>query len=67
MLTQHQEFETIRGTVVFGWGDSSIVARLFRLPIESIASPVHWDCSVVRPTIDIDDRRVVERGSVQSL
>jgi hypothetical protein len=67
MLTQHQEFETIRGTLVFGWGDSATLARFFGAEMESVASPVHWDCSTLRPTIDIGDRRVVEDGWVQDL
>ena len=64
MMTQHQEFETVRGTIVFGWGDSATLARFFGVGMESVASPVHWDCSSMRPTIDIGGRRVVEDGWV---
>jgi hypothetical protein len=67
MMTQHQEFETVRGTIVFGWGDSSTLMRLFDAGMEGVASPVHWDCSSMRPTIDVGDRRVVEDGWVQGL
>lgn len=67
MMTQHQEFETVRGTIVFGWGDSATLARFFSAGMESVASPVHWDCSCRRPTIDLDDRRVVDNGWIQPL
>ena len=67
MMTQHQEFEAVRGTIVFGWGDSETMTRFFGAGMESVASPVHWDCSSQRPTVDIGDRRVVEDGWVQDL
>jgi hypothetical protein len=67
MMTQHQEFETVRGTIVFGWGDSATLARFFGAGMESVASPVHWDCSCQRPTIHIGDRCVVENGWIQDL
>jgi hypothetical protein len=66
-MTQHQEFEAIRGTIVFGWGDSSTQARLFGAGFEGVESPVHWDCSSRRPTVEIDGRRVVEHGWVQDV
>jgi hypothetical protein len=66
-MTQHQEFEAIRGTIVFGWGDSSTRARLFGAGFEGVEPPVHWDGSSRRPTVEIDGRRVVEHGWVQDV
>jgi hypothetical protein len=55
------------GTIVFGWGDSATVARFFEAGMESVSSPVHWDCSCMRPSIDVGDRRVVDHGWIQAL
>lgn len=67
MLTQHQEFERLRGTITFGWGDNSALARLMSTPIETVASPAHWDSMMLRPTLELDDRLIIAHGVLQPL
>jgi leucyl aminopeptidase (aminopeptidase T) len=64
MLTQHLEFECIRGTITFGFGDSSGVARLTGYDFEPVYSDIHWDVSIMRPTMKLDDKLIVENGIV---
>ena len=64
MLTQHLEFECIRGTITFGFGDSSGVARLTGYDFEPVYSDIHWDVSIMRPTMKLDDKLVVENGVI---
>jgi len=67
MLTQHQEFERLRGTITFGWGDNSALASLMKTPIETVSSPAHWDSMMLRPTLDLDGRVVIDHGVLQPL
>jgi hypothetical protein len=67
MLTQHQEFERLRGTITFGWGDNAALASLMETSIDTVASPAHWDSMMLRPTLILDDRVIIERGVMQPL
>jgi leucyl aminopeptidase (aminopeptidase T) len=67
MLTQHQEFERLRGTITFGWGDNSALFSLMHSDEPTVTSPVHWDCMILRPTLQLDDRVVIERGVMPPL
>jgi hypothetical protein len=63
-LTEHPEFEKIRGTVVMGLGDSSLLTRMWSpgRKIESVTSDVHWDFIVMRPTIALDNHVICTDG-----
>jgi leucyl aminopeptidase (aminopeptidase T) len=61
-LNEHQEFEKLRGTVTMGMGDSSLLARMWPSPVETVVSDVHWDFVVMRPTITLDGQRICDRG-----
>lgn len=67
MLTQHLEFERIRGTIVFGFGDNSLLAPLMGRDFETVKSDVHWDSLIMRPTLELDDQVVVEKGIIRPL
>ena len=66
-LTDHQEFERLRGTITFGWGDTAILAEL--VPLDEtqpwVASPVHWDTMIRLPSLSLDGRIVVDRGVIR--
>ena len=62
MLTQHLEFERIRGTIDFGFGDNSMLAPLVGEDFETVKSDVHWDLLIMRPTMKLDGKVVVENG-----
>jgi len=66
MLTQHLEFERIRGTIDFGFGDSSSLARLLDYNFEPIESDVHWDVLIMRPTMKVDDTEVISNGFISN-
>lgn len=68
-LTDHQEFERLRGTITFGWGDSAVVAALAELDptLPWVASPVHWDTMIRFPSLALDGETVVDRGSIGDL
>jgi leucyl aminopeptidase (aminopeptidase T) len=61
MLTQHLEFERIRGTIVFGFGDSSM-SMMLGPGFEPVHSHVHWDLLIMRPTMTLDGQAIVENG-----
>jgi hypothetical protein len=63
-MTGHLEFECMRGTVVFGFGDNSMLAPLTGHDFETVKSDVHWDLLVMRPTMKLDDKVVVENGII---
>ena len=67
MLTQHLEFERIRGTIVFGFGDNSLLAPLMGRDFETVKSDVHWDSLIMRPTLKLDNQVVVEKGIILPL
>jgi len=62
MMTQHLEFERIRGTIDFGFGDNSMLAPLSGEQFETVKSDVHWDLLIMRPTLTLDGKVVVENG-----
>jgi leucyl aminopeptidase (aminopeptidase T) len=64
MMTQHLEFERIRGTIDFGFGDNSMLAPLEGRDFETVKSDVHWDLLIMRPTMKLDDKVVVENGII---
>ncbi len=65
MLTQHPEFEKLRGTVTCGIGDSSLLARMWPSPdLEVNVSHMHWDIVVMRPTVKLDDTVICENGFI---
>lgn len=62
-LTEHPEFEKIRGTVVLGIGDSSLLTRMWSgAGLEPVHSTVHWDVILMRPTIRLDGRVICDKG-----
>jgi len=62
MMTQHLEFERIRGTIDFGFGDNSMLAPMMGQHFETVKSDIHWDLLIMRPTMKLDDQVVVENG-----
>ncbi|MBM4197383.1 MAG: hypothetical protein FJ197_09875 [Gammaproteobacteria bacterium] len=63
-LTEHLEWERVRGGMVFGFGDNSLLAPFVGAQFETSRSGVHWDAQVLRPTVRVDDRVLVEKGIV---
>lgn len=61
-LTEHLEWERMRGGMVFGIGDNSLLAPFVGADFETSKSRVHWDVQVLRPTVTIDGRTLVENG-----
>lgn len=64
MMTQHLEFERIRGTIDFGFGDNSMLAPLSKANFKTIKSDVHWDLLLMRPTVLLDGKLIVENGII---
>ena len=63
MITQHQEFEKLRGTIVCGIGDSSLMSRIWHgSDLEPNVSHMHWDILLMRPTLHLDDHVICENG-----
>lgn len=65
-LTEHQEFEKLRGTVIMGIGDSRLLNRMgpAGAGLEPVVSSVHWDLIVMRPTVSLDGRVICEGGTM---
>ncbi|WP_374575337.1 hypothetical protein [Phenylobacterium sp.] len=64
-LTEHLEWERVRGAVVCGFGDNSILAPYYaRKKMALSRSIVHWDVQMQIATIDIDGQRICEDGVV---
>ena len=63
-LTEHLEWERVRGGMVFGIGDNSLLAPFVGASFETSKSRVHWDVQVLRPTLKIDDVTLVDTGIV---
>ena len=63
-LTEHQEFEKVRGTVVMGIGDSRLLNRMGPVGqgLEPVISDVHWDLIVMRPTLALDGNVICRNG-----
>jgi leucyl aminopeptidase (aminopeptidase T) len=67
LLTQNQEWERVCGSVTCGMGDMSILAGLSSAHdghLEWAKSKVHWDWTVMQPTILLDDRILVKNGRI---
>lgn len=63
-LTEHLEWERVRGGMVFGIGDNSLLAPFVGADFETSKSNVHWDVQVLRPTVTIDRTAIIENGIV---
>jgi hypothetical protein len=64
-LTEHLEWERMRGAMVFGIGDNSLLAPFVGADFETSKSRVHWDVQVLRPTVKVDDVTLVDNGIVK--
>jgi leucyl aminopeptidase (aminopeptidase T) len=63
-LTEHLEWERLRGGMVFGIGDNSLLAPLVGAEFAVSKSRVHWDVQMLRPTLAIDGATLVADGIV---
>ncbi len=63
-LTEHLEWERVRGGMVFGIGDNSLLAPFVGADFETSTSRVHWDVQVLRPTLTVDGTTLVDIGIV---
>jgi leucyl aminopeptidase (aminopeptidase T) len=65
-LTEHQEFEKLRGSVVMGIGDSLLLNKMHPSgkDLEPVISTVHWDFIVMSPTVALDGKVICENGTV---
>lgn len=56
LLTQNQEWERVHGSVTCGMGDLSVGSRLFGSvsELQWTQSRVHWDWTVMQPTVLLD-------------
>lgn len=62
-INEHPEFEKIRGALVFGFGDSSLLVRMWPSEgVEPVVSDVHWDVIAMRPTVSVDGQVICENG-----
>ena len=64
-LTEHLEWERVRGGIVFGIGDNSLLAPFVGAAFETSKSGVHWDVQVLRPTVRVDETTIIETGLVK--
>lgn len=64
-LTEHLEWERVRGAMVFGIGDNSLLAPFVGAEFETSKSRVHWDVQVLRPTLTVDGKVLVDNGIVR--
>jgi hypothetical protein len=64
-LTEHLEWERVRGAMVFGIGDNSLLAPFVGADFQTSKSTVHWDVQVLRPTVKVDDQEIVRNGIVK--
>ena len=67
LLTQNQEWERVYGSVTCGMGDMSILAGLSSAQegrLEWAKSQVHWDWTVIQPTVLLDDRVLLKNGQI---
>lgn len=64
LLTQNQEWERVYGSVTCGMGDLSVAAGLYarEANVEFAVSKVHWDWTVMQPTILLDDKILAKDG-----
>jgi leucyl aminopeptidase (aminopeptidase T) len=66
LLTQNQEWERVYGSVTCGMGDMSVGAGLFEREskVEFPKSKVHWDLTLLQPTLLLDDQVLLKDGIV---
>jgi hypothetical protein len=64
-LSQHLEFERLRGTITFGFGDDAMLSQLLTTEKETVSSPVHWDAMALLPTIRLDGDTIVDQGIIK--
>lgn len=64
LLTQNQEWERVYGSVTCGMGDMSVGAGLFarETKIQWPRSKVHWDLTLMQPTLLLDDQVLLKDG-----
>lgn len=64
LLTQNQEWERVYGSVTCGMGDLSVASGLYARDskLEWPKSGVHWDWTVMQPTVLLDDRVLLKAG-----
>jgi len=63
-LTEHLEWERVRGGMVFGIGDNSLLAPFVGADFETSKSGVHWDVQTLRATVTVDGTVIVRDGIV---
>jgi hypothetical protein len=63
-LSQHLEFERLRGTITFGFGDDAMLTQLTKTAASGVSSAVHWDVMALLPTITLDGRTIVAAGII---
>jgi hypothetical protein len=63
-MTQNQEWERVYGSMTCGMGDMSVASELFvrGANVEWAKSGVHWDWTVMQPTILLDGRVLLKDG-----
>ena len=67
-LTDHMEYERASGVMSFCFGDATQIGALFGIEGHRFGpSPVHWDVSLMRPTVELDGKLLVDHGVVQPL
>lgn len=66
LMTQNQEWERVYGSVTCGMGDLSIGAGMFASEVEVTwpVSRVHWDWTVMQPTVLLDGDPLVKDSVV---
>ncbi len=66
LLTQNQEWERVYGSVTCGMGDMSVGGSMFEQgsKVEWAKSNVHWDWTVMQPTVLLDGKIVAKDGQL---
>lgn len=64
LMTQNQEWERVYGSITCGMGDMSVASNLFvrGANVEWAKSGVHWDWTVMQPTILLDGQVLLKDG-----
>lgn len=66
LLSQSQEWERVYGSITCGMGDLSLLGGLLSDIDRAILnkSSVHWDWTVLHPTIYLDDKLLADKGRI---
>ena len=66
LLTQSQEWERVYGSITCGMGDLSMLSKIKGEGVSMALSKssVHWDWTVLQPTILLDDKVFVEKSRI---